>query len=291
MAFDSIFKSFIEGIVDEAVLFTNVAVGKLPLKIDVVIRGQKKPIFKERIPILEERFADINIIEYKSSHDMPKKEDLTKIIGYVGLYASNNQMGIVDIIKTFTMWYITVKRAAFLTRLEELNLVESNAGGVAGLYKMQFKAYCASYILVINELSISQENAALLVLSSGETLRAFLEHVKNKKITLSSTLKNYLSLRYYVDHAEVHIMEEYEELFSPVVKNNIRMAVEKIGIKRVVDAVGLKKVVDAVGLKKVIDEFGPERVINTLGLKNIIKLTEPEELKKVLQELGFLEKT
>ncbi|MHA1372388.1 MAG: hypothetical protein ACTSRA_22030, partial [Promethearchaeota archaeon] len=61
MAFDSIFKSFIEGIVDEAVLFINVAVGKLPLKIDVVIRGQKKPIFKERIPILEERFADLNL--------------------------------------------------------------------------------------------------------------------------------------------------------------------------------------------------------------------------------------
>ncbi|MHA1698465.1 MAG: hypothetical protein ACTSWN_06470, partial [Promethearchaeota archaeon] len=247
MAFDSIFKSFIEGIVDEAVLFINVAVGKLPLKIDVVIRGQKKPIFKERIPILEERFADLNLIEYKSSRDLPKKEDLTKIIGYVGLYASNNQMGIVDVINIFTIWYITVKRVAFLTRLQELKLVDPNTG-VAGLYKMQFKAFCASYILVINELSISQENAALLVLSSGETLRAFLEHVKNKEITLSTTLKNYLLLRYYVDYAEVHILEEYEELFAPTVKNNIRMAVEKIGIKRVVDAVGLEKVVDAVGL-------------------------------------------
>ncbi|MHA1699321.1 MAG: hypothetical protein ACTSWN_10815 [Promethearchaeota archaeon] len=82
-------------------------------------------------------------------------------------------------------------------------------------------------------------------------------------------------------------MDKYEELFSPVVKNNIRMAVEKIGIKRVVDAVGLKEVVDAFGgWGKMIDSFGLENVLKEIDLRRVIRAAGPEKVKEALDELA-----
>jgi len=303
MSFDTLFKQLIETVADKKSISVEVPVGKLPLKIDAVIERGQNPVFQGKLQFLEKRLGSINIIEYKSHHDVMKEEDLSKLVGYVGLYANKNSIGLDGLMKEFTGWYITVKRPPFLQTLKKSKRIKK-VKSVSGIYKANVNVPGKLYVLVINELPITKDSLPLLPLSSGETFKQFLQFLIREKIPLDPFLEKYIFLRYYFDHAEVHDMAEIKELLSPRVKNNIRMAVEEIGIKEVVDAVGLKEVVDAVGLKevvdavglkevvdafggwgKMIDAFGLKKVIDEIGLERVIRAAGPEKVKKVLDKL------
>ncbi|MHA1793415.1 MAG: hypothetical protein ACTSVI_12265, partial [Promethearchaeota archaeon] len=114
MTFDLLFKNFMKDILDDCQINVDEPVGKLPLKIDLVLKCSKKPSFKKPLTILENRMSSINILEYKSNHDVPKRQDIPKMMGYVGLYASQNSKDIINIMSDFTAWYITVKKPKFV---------------------------------------------------------------------------------------------------------------------------------------------------------------------------------
>ncbi|MHA1793494.1 MAG: hypothetical protein ACTSVI_12660 [Promethearchaeota archaeon] len=276
MTYDFLFKNLLKDLADKAKINSDVNVGKLPLKIDVVLKYENKPIFKRPIPILESRMTSINIIEYKSSHDVPKKQDITKFIGYIGLFANSYSMGLIELINTTTAWYISANRPKFLTNLENLNLV-SKEENVQGLYKINASFPCNLFMIIINELEISDENKFLLLLASEKKFKDFLKMIISKKIKLDPISIRYLSLKYYFEYKEVHLMEGLNEILSPEIKENIRLAIESIGIAKAIDAVGLEKVIDAVGLEKVIDAVGLEKIIKLKGSKEIRKILEKIE--------------
>ncbi|MHA1385214.1 MAG: hypothetical protein ACTSR3_15800, partial [Candidatus Helarchaeota archaeon] len=96
MAFDSFFKQLIRDFLEGYEIQADSPVGKLPLKIDLVVKYLKKP-GEALIPLLEGHFTKINLFEYKSSHDVSRKGDLSKLMGYLGLYCEQQKIGIEQI--------------------------------------------------------------------------------------------------------------------------------------------------------------------------------------------------
>ncbi|MHA1652174.1 MAG: hypothetical protein ACTSYB_18485 [Candidatus Helarchaeota archaeon] len=169
VTYDNFFKQLIQDLLKGCEIQPDTSVGKLPLKIDLLIKCHQKSAEPATIPLLEARLTQLNLIEYKSSHDIPKKQDLAKLIGYLGLYCDQHRQGVREIITQFTLWYITANRPPFFDALlEELILTETD---VRGLYQLRVPFLCPYFLLVINELDISEENLPLLLLSSGKTLR------------------------------------------------------------------------------------------------------------------------
>jgi hypothetical protein len=71
MTFDNFFKELMQDIFRDLKIQSEVSVGSLPLKIDLIINCPILPPKTKILPILTNRFSNINIIEYKSSHDTP----------------------------------------------------------------------------------------------------------------------------------------------------------------------------------------------------------------------------
>ncbi|MHA1892467.1 MAG: hypothetical protein ACTSYS_15850, partial [Promethearchaeota archaeon] len=213
-----------------------------------------------------------------------------------------------NIMSDFTAWYITVKKPKFVNELEKLKLIQQEKT-IQGLYKVIFPFPCAWYLLVINELAIVEENFFLLLLSSGESFRKFLQDLLKKKTQLDSVMKKYLSMRFVLDYKEVKQMEGIEDFFTPQIRKNIRLAIESIGInnvldslgmdnvieamglEKVVDAISLEKVVDAIGLEKVVDAISLEKLVSIAGEKKILKVIGKEKIKKLLESLDNNDET
>ncbi|MHA1265881.1 MAG: hypothetical protein ACTSRS_11685 [Candidatus Helarchaeota archaeon] len=233
MTYDHFFKRLMQDFLTQCKLQLDVPVGKLPLKIDLVIKCPYKFKGQGRIPILETNFAEINLIEYKSSHDIPKNQDLAKLIGYLGLYCNQNKQGI-DVISTqFTIWYISAKRPSFINNLLEKKIITPKKS--PGLYQLQIPFLCPYFLLIINELDISEDNLPLLLLSSGKTLRETIPFIFKKEHFNKSSLKKYLSYVYLLNYKDVSDMTELQSSLPASLKENIKLAIHDIGIKEVWD--------------------------------------------------------
>ncbi|MHA1267493.1 MAG: hypothetical protein ACTSRS_19820 [Candidatus Helarchaeota archaeon] len=263
MAFDHFFKQLLQDFLSDYEIHSDEPVGKLPLKVDLVIKLLHEPA-KSIIPLLENLFKMINLFEYKSSHDKPKKHDLSKLIGYLGLYCDHHTIGIDQIQSSFSLWYVSVKRPKFVRELLKNHYIKITA--TKGLYQLNVPFPCPYHIMIINELDITIDNIPLLLLSSGETLKTTINFIAQKK----------------------------QSILPKNIQKNIKLAIEDIGLKEVIHiigleevikAVGLEEVIKAVGLEEVIKAVGLEEVIKAVGLEEVIKAVGLEEVEKVLKKL------
>ncbi|MHA1230721.1 MAG: hypothetical protein ACTSRP_10435 [Candidatus Helarchaeota archaeon] len=273
MTWDAYFKRIIEDELskEKIQVATDLTVGKLPLKIDLVIKILDFTGVKfEILPIILKKLKKDNIFEFKSARDHAKGRDISKLIGYVGLYCDQNNINILEM-KDITAWYISAQKPRFIDKLKFEYITK-------GLYYFDF--YFPIYLLVINELKITEQNIPLLLFSSGLKLRKSLEFlIDNKK------LKNFLNVAYFLYPKEVSKLFIERELTEEEFTNNIRYAVEKLGIEKVIEAVGLEKVIEAVGLGKVIKAVGLEKVIEEVGLERLVETIGINRLEKIIKEI------
>ncbi len=249
MAWDTLFKQILKQELSGFEVQSNVPVGKLPLSIDLVIL---RPDQAPKIPVLRpfiERLSDINILEFKSARDTIAKSDLSKLIGYIGLYCENKGFGVLEM-KKITGWYIVPNMPRYFT---ELNLIQEEEG----VYL--FKFYFPIYILVIDQLEIKLDNMPFLLFSSKKRLVLAL-----KKIIHEKSLQKYLSIAYLLYPQEMKKLVVEEQISFEEIQKNIRSAVEELGTAKVIEAVGLENVIEAVGLENVIEAVGLEKVKSTL---------------------------
>ncbi|MHA1324777.1 MAG: hypothetical protein ACTSRL_18450, partial [Candidatus Helarchaeota archaeon] len=235
MAFDHFFKQLLQDFLSDYEIHSDEPVGKLPLKVDLVIKLLHEPA-KSIIPLLENLFKMINLFEYKSSHDKPKKHDLSKLIGYLGLYCDHHTIGIDQIQSSFSLWYVSVKRPKFVRELLKNHYIKITA--TKGLYQLNVPFPCPYHIMIINELDITIDNIPLLLLSSGETLKTTINFIAQKKIMLNPKLEKFLSLMYYLNYEEVHQMTEMQSILPKNIQKNIKLAIEDIGLKEVIHIIG-----------------------------------------------------
>jgi hypothetical protein len=117
MTYDANFKQLLPDFLGGCEIRANEPVGKLPLEIDLVITCPNTSRDGITIPVFNTHFASINIIEHKSSHVTPSRNDIAKIAGYVGLYCAQQKIPIEAIDSNVAAWYITAARPDFFDDL------------------------------------------------------------------------------------------------------------------------------------------------------------------------------
>ncbi|MHA1271125.1 MAG: hypothetical protein ACTSPY_15130 [Candidatus Helarchaeota archaeon] len=255
MAWDALFKQILTKELKEFDIRTDVPVGKLPLKIDLVVIRPEKTHKTKVLSSFISYLSKINIIEFKSTHDSILKTDLTKLLGYVGLYCNNNGLGIQDLNK-IGAWYIIPHKPKFFNSLNKIK--KDN-----GIYKLYFTF--PFYIIIIDQLPNKYENIPFLLFSSKERLYDVLRLIIREK-----SLQRYLSISYLLYPKVMKKLASEEDYYTyKEIQENIKYAVNELGIKNVIEAVGLKEVIEAVGLKEVIEAVGLDKVEDELNkLKN-----------------------
>ncbi|MHA1402543.1 MAG: hypothetical protein ACTSSI_02175 [Candidatus Helarchaeota archaeon] len=291
MTYDNFFKQVLSDFLCRYDIHQDVSVGKLPLKIDLVVKRLKNPQKEMTIPLLERYFKDINLIEFKSSHDRPKKQDLAKLIGYLGLYCNQYGLGIENICTQFTLWYISARQPSFFKELIKKKILLKM--DYSGFYRLQVSFPCPYFLLIINELKISEQNLPLLLLSSGDTLKKTIRLMVREGIIQRSPLEKYLSLVFLINYKEVCEMTEIKSRLPESVRENIRLAIKHIGIKEVINKLGWDEIIKEVGLKELIKEIGLKELIKEVDLKELIKevdlkeLIKEVDLKELIKSIGI----
>jgi hypothetical protein len=100
MALDHFIKEFFRDIFVSAHVETDLKVGTLPLQIDCIIEipdQLNKSTNPLPFPIITDKFLKFNLFEFKSYHDTPKLTDLSKLMGYLGLWCVKNQKSVANI--------------------------------------------------------------------------------------------------------------------------------------------------------------------------------------------------
>ncbi|MBD3351152.1 MAG: hypothetical protein GF364_06675 [Candidatus Lokiarchaeota archaeon] len=192
MTFDYYFKRILKDAFPSDIIIDNdIKVGTLPLIIDLIIKipppflKNEVQNYSNTLPVLIRNFREINIIEYKSSHDIPNKGDLLKLFGYFGLYAEQNNFELADLInQKCTLWYICCLKPKFLKKLTNKSKIVLEKG--KGLYKISKSILGFNYfILIIDELELKEENYPLLLNLKGKKLVEVI-----KKIIREGLIKN-----------------------------------------------------------------------------------------------------
>ena len=177
MTWDATFKQIIAKELVDLEVRSDVSVGKLPLRIDLVIKKTKEICDTNSLTTFIHLLKKINIIEFKSSHDKITKADLTKLMGYVGLYCHNNNLGIQEL-KEVSGWYIITYKPKFIENLDISKVDE-------GIYIVN-KSLFNFYIMIIDQLPVKRENMAFLLFSSEKNINKIL-----KMIVKEGKLKRY----------------------------------------------------------------------------------------------------
>ncbi|MHA1733989.1 MAG: hypothetical protein ACTSU5_18770, partial [Promethearchaeota archaeon] len=267
MAYDSFFKQLVRDFLKPLEVRAEVPVGKLPLRIDLVVILEEKGGKTLPLPLLTSHFSYTNVLEFKSSRDRPSPFDLPKVLGYLGLLCSQEGIPWQDIPERCTVWYISVKRPKFFDELESTESIARTEK--PGLYENLIPFPCPFFLLVVNELELEAENFPLLLSASGPRFKEALERMIAEEFVQDPIVQSYLTLYYLMNYEGVREMTEIEDVLPADLRENIRIGVEKLGLERVLDAVGLERVLDAVGLERVLDAVGLERVVEVVGLKRL----------------------
>ena len=266
MTFDAHFKQLIQDFLKQCEIQANDSVGKLPLAIDLVIKCLERNTSGIFIPIFKDNFSYINILEFKSSHDPPERDDLAKLVGYVGLYCHHHGIGLDEIPEKITAWYIVAGHPTYFADLVEKHTIKATS--TRGLYQVMLPFLCPFFIIIIDELDITDGNFPLLGFATDETLKdsVIAMDEKRRRNALSPELEKYLTTICVINYGVLHTMTEMENILPDIFEKNLKLAINDIGLKKVIDAVGVKEVIDAIGMDRLFAELG-EATMNQLFSK------------------------
>lgn len=193
---------------------TEVEVGRLPRKIDVVAVCSTKDIqnLAEISPFTF--FQQYNLMEFKSPGDPLTPDEYKRILARTYLYLC--EVG-VDDLSIVTVCAITSGKPTKVL-MKVPSLVRFSPVG-QGLYKSDDKI--PFYVLVVAELPIEERNYPLLLFSKGKQRKVFLQELVQKKAIEYIRFANEL---YPQDFKEVLIMSKD----FPTLEENIRFIQQEL---------------------------------------------------------------
>ena len=262
MAFDYIFKRTMAELLGSCNAKAE-KVGTLPLEIDTVARCKSGEQVQPAIPLLARYFSSDNLLEYKSEVDKAGKETMSKLLGYVGLYGDQHDIGIDEMRARVTAWYIAAKRPVFLDGLLASNFTASSDD--AGVYDVVDGFPCPCRVIVCDELDVTDDNIPLLVLGSVETIKNAIVHLAHAGPELRNTMRSIINLIYLFYRDEVKDMTEMNEILPEKIRRSMVHAIEDVGLEEMINEIGIDKVIEAVGIDKVIETVGIDKVIEAVG--------------------------
>ncbi|MBN2151418.1 MAG: hypothetical protein JW839_08235 [Candidatus Lokiarchaeota archaeon] len=257
MAFDYLFKRIMREMLPSCDSKPE-EVGELPLRIDAVARCRTEQPRAMMIPLLERSFSKVNILEYKSGSDKRRKESLSKLLGYVGLFCDQHNIGIDGMHARLTAWYITAKRPRFLDALVQTKAVAP--GDEPGIYEVKVAFPCPCRVVVCDEVAVNEGNIPLLALGSEEAIKAAIRLLARADPGVRHAMETIISLIYLFYHDEVKDMTEMDELLPLKVRESMKHAIEAVGLEEMIEEIGIDKVIEAAGIDKVIEAAGIDKV-------------------------------
>ena len=263
MTYDANFKQLLPDFLSGCEIRANEPVGKLPLEIDLVITCPSASRDGITIPVFNTHFASINIIEHKSSHVAPSKNDIAKLSGYVSLYCARNDISIDVIESTVAAWYIVASRPDFIDGLVAKEVISKSSTN--GLYRLAISFLCPCYMLVIDELDRVEGNYPLLGFGSDGIMAETVVTMDDlhHRHALSPALENYLKSICYLNYKVLSTMTETKEIVANALKKNLKDIIDTVGVEAMKE--NLKEIIDMVGTEAVIDVIGAEKLEHMLA--------------------------
>ena len=252
---------------EEVEIYSEVEVGKLPLKIDMVVQC-KKCIRAERkeLKSLIKQIKKWAIVELKFANESLTIGKILKMIAYFALFAESKNLSLKELKEVLPI-IITARKPVkvFRESREEGYTIEKLE--VKGFYRLNL--LIPLMIVVINELPLTEEFLPLLLFARGEKLEETLRFI------LKTENKLFISWSYILYQKELMKMAKAIGKGLDRISLNVRETIMELGIRNVINDIGLKEVIKEVGLKEVIKAVGAEEIAREI---------DADVLKKVLKE-------
>ena len=267
MAFDQFLKQLFKKISTNKAI-SGYSIGPLEKVIDIVFRPGPDNSHIRFLPAFLKEVNHTYIIEYKSHRDVFTEQEISKTAMYKWGYCHNEKTAL-DRVKFVKGCLLSVRMRPWIHHYIQTGEIQATT--TPGVYS--FQNDIIDYLIVINELTLSEENLGLLLNASGSKLTQVLRFVQTHGYLHDPELKNYIySKCFLVDREEEDedLMTEVENVLHSKYADSIRNAVEIIGLEKLINSVGVEKVIEAVGVEKVIDY--------------LLKISGPGEIQQLLKQ-------
>ena len=250
VTYDANFKQLLPDFLKGCEIRANEPVGKLPLEIDLVITCPATSRDGITIPVFNKHFASINLIEHKSSHVLPNKNDIAKLSGYVGLYCARNDISIDVIERDVAAWYIVASQPDFFDEFIKKDVISKS--DTNGLYRLVSRFICPFYVLVIDELDRVEGNYPLLGFGPDEIMAEIVVMMNDlhHRHALSPALENYFRSICYLNYEVLAAMTETKEIVADALKKNLKNIIETVGVEAVIDTIGVENIEQVLAQRK-----------------------------------------
>ena len=226
MSFDALFKQLFKRLFRERQIEvkSDIPVGKLPLKIDIVFIRENNQSLKGVWGQFEKYAKKYDVIEFKSERDKSSELTIHKLRAYMCYFWESQEIGL-NAEKNTVGWLLSSRKLHWLSRHIKNNIFKQLE---AGLY--QYIPSWLIYVIVINELELTEENYPFLVFSTGKKLESFI-----KKVYIEEQ-EDYKAVVYYLHNNIVMSMSEAKQIPQVDPEENIRRAINYLGLEKFLKA-------------------------------------------------------
>ncbi|MEW6609090.1 MAG: hypothetical protein AB1414_16875 [bacterium] len=301
---------------------TEVEVGKMPLRIDIVVIRKGKDADVKSLPLVFQSFTDYNVIEYKSPGDRFTGNDFDRLFAYVLLFK----------IKEGIQWRRQINVYAFISGgIKGIESYIRRNGHELAMIKDGF--YFADfgfnfYLIQLDKLEMINENYGLILFTSGDKIKELVKEIGSKgdsvsKLDLLELFETGLYLHPEEFKEEVKLMPQTladrpdiigeladivgvdkfiqgigkERLLRSLGEEEVKLMPKTLAdrpdiMRELVDIVGIDKFVEGIGEEKVIRSIGEKKVIRSIGEKEVIRSIGEKEVirsigeKEVIRNIG-----
>ncbi|MEW5766714.1 MAG: hypothetical protein AB1797_03680 [bacterium] len=257
---------------------TEVEVGQLPMKIDIVVIKKGKEADLKSLPLVFQSFTDYNLLEYKSPDDRFSPDDFDRLFAYTLLYKIKERISSRQQINVYALvcggikgieGYIQ-KNGHYLAKIKD------------GLYFADFGFNF--YLIQLDRLELIPENYRLIPFGGKELVKGLIERVEGEgREGLIEVFELGLYL-YPEEFKEVRIMLKTLAERPDI----LREITEKIGLERFIEGIGEERLIRSIGEERFIQSLGKEEVIRSLGKEEIIRSLGEEEVIRSIGEEKLL---
>ncbi|MEW6617913.1 MAG: hypothetical protein AB1422_00950 [bacterium] len=301
---------------------TEVEVGKMPLRIDIVVIKKGKDADVKSLPFVFQSFTDYNVIEYKSPGDRFTRNDFDRLFAYVLLFKIKKNIEWRRQINVYALLSGGIKGIEDYIRGNGHKLAKIKEGLYFADFGFNF------YLIQLDRLEVTPENYGLILFTSGESIRELARGIGSKRedileVELVELIETGLYLHPDEFKEEVKLMPQTladrpdiigeladivgvdkfiqgigkERLLRSLGEEEVKLMPKTLAdrpdiMRELVDIVGIDKFVQGIGEEKVIRSIGEKKVIRSIGEKEVIRSIGEKEVirsigeKEVIRSIG-----
>ncbi len=263
---------------------SEVSVGKLPLKIDIIIIKKEHNYDTSHLADPFKHFNDINVIEFKSPEASFGINELDKLLAYALLYKIKNNIPERKSISLFSFTSCSIEPLNPYFQQNKWEIKELEKGIYYSNIGFNF------YFVKLNALDEINENLPFFIYTKiknqEEVFKKLFSTYKNNKNILDASFLLQYDLIKNIRRDTMPTVFESKELMRELVQDIIK----EYGEDEIIDKIGEEKFIKKIGAESIIQRIGEENIIQKIGEENIIqKIGEENIIRSFLRKKGYSE--